>query len=149
MKQRRVPVMGEIILCPRWFGYYRASGLVVKRALLILATVISAAFGQVDPKEIVSQSIQNYERDWRAARTSWAYTQTDVTQSDGTQEVDVSEVIPLAGTPYERLLLKEGHPLTPAERRKEDRKYEKVMRQREKETPSEREARIHKYENER
>ena len=121
----------------------------MKRALLILATVISAAFGQVDPKEIVSQSIQNYERDWRAARTSWAYTQTDVTQSDGTQEVDVSEVIPLAGTPYERLLLKDGHPLPPAERRKEDRKYEKILRQREKETPSEREARIHKYENER
>jgi hypothetical protein len=121
----------------------------VKRALLILAAVIPAAYGQVDPQEIVSQSIRNYERDWRAARTNWAYTQTDVTQSDGTQEVDVSEVIPLAGTPYERLVLKDGHPLTPAERRKEDRKYEKVVRQREKETPSEREACIRKYENER
>lgn len=121
----------------------------VKRALLILATVISAASGQVDPKEIVSRSIANYERDWRAARTNWAYTQTDVTQADGTQQVDVSEVIPLGGTPYERLVQKDGQPLTPAERRKEDRKYEKVLRQREKETPAEREARIRKYENER
>jgi hypothetical protein len=121
----------------------------VKRALLILATVVSAAYGQVDPQEIVSRSIRNYERDWRAARTNWAYTQTDVTQSDGTQEVDVSEVMPLAGTPYERLILKDGHPLAPAEKRKEDRKYEKVLRQREKESPAEREARIRKYENER
>ena len=121
----------------------------MKRALLILAAAISTAYGQVDPREIVSQSIRNYERDWRAARTNWAYTQTDVTQSDGAQEVDVSEVIPLAGTPYERLVLKDGRPLTPAERRKEDRKYERVLAQREKETPSEREARIRKYENER
>ena len=121
----------------------------VKRALLILATVIAAAYGQVDPHEIVSQSIRNYERDWRAARTSWAYTQTDLIQSDGAQQVDVSEVIPLGGTPYGRLILKDGHPLTPAEQRKEDHKYEKVLRQREKETPSEREVRIRKYENER
>jgi hypothetical protein len=149
MKQRRFPVVDEIIQGPRRFGQYRASDLVVKRALLILATVISGAYGQVDPHEIVSRSIQNYERDWRAARTNWAYTQTDVTQSDGTREVDVSEVIPLVGTPYERLILKDGHPLTPDERRKEDRKYEKALRQREKETAAERDARIRKYENER
>lgn len=121
----------------------------MKRALLILATVTAAAYGQVDTKEIVSQSIRNYERDWRAARTSWAFTQTDITQSDGTKEVDVSEVIPLDGTPYERLVQKDGHPLTPAELRKEDRKYEKALRQREKETPPEREARIRKYESDR
>jgi hypothetical protein len=123
--------------------------LTVKRALLILAAVISAASGQVGPKEIVRQSIRNYQRDWRAARTNWTYTQTDVAQSDGTQEVAVSEVISLAGTPYARLVLRDGHPLTPAERRKEDRKYEKALRQREKETDSECEARIRKYENER
>lgn len=121
----------------------------MNRALLILTITISAAYGQVDPKEIVSQSIRNYERDWRACQTNWAYTQTDVNQSDGKQEVDVSEVTPLAGTPYERLVRKDGHPLTPAERRKEDRKYEKALHLRENETPSEREARIGKYVNER
>jgi len=109
----------------------------------------AAAYGQVDPTEIVSQSIRNYERNWRAARMDWAYTQTDVTKSDDTKEIEVSEVAPLGGTPYERLILKDGHPLPPAEQRKEERKYEKVRRQRENETPSEREERIRKYENER
>jgi hypothetical protein len=102
----------------------------------------------VDPKEIVSQSIRNYQSDWRAARANWAWTQTDVTQSDETK-VDVAEVTPLAGTPYERLVVKNGHPLASAEQRKEERKYEKALRQRESETPSEREERIHKYENQR
>jgi hypothetical protein len=104
------------------------------------------ASAPIDAKELVRVSIANYERDWRAAQTSWAYTQTDVTEADGTKEVEVSEVIPLDGTPYERLITKNGHPLTPAEQHKEDRKYEKAARQREKETPAEREARIRKYE---
>ena len=80
---------------------------------------------------------------------NWASTQTDITKSDGTKEVEVSEVIPLDGTPYERLIRKNGHPLTPAEQRKEDRKYERALRQREEETPAEREARIRKYDEQR
>jgi len=79
----------------------------------------------------------------------WAYTQTDITQADGTKEIEISEVIPLEGTPYERLMVKDGRPLSPEEKRKEDRKLEKAEEQREKESPAEREARIRKYENER
>lgn len=108
-----------------------------------------AAWGQVDPKALVARSIQNYERDWNAARADWTYTQTDTTRADGGKQVDVAEVVPLWGTPYERLIRKDGKPLTPAEQRKEDRKFERTMRQREKETPAEREARIRKYENDR
>jgi hypothetical protein len=121
----------------------------VSRAILIwLAASGIAAYGQVDPKALVDQSIRNYERDWRAA-INWASTETDITESDGTREVDVSEVLPLAGTPYDRLILKKGHPLTPSEQRKEDRKYQRTLREREQETPSEREARIRKYEEQR
>jgi hypothetical protein len=130
----------------------------VKRALLTSLTMFACVYAvsisaatldsrQVDAKELVRQSIVNYERDFRAAQKSWAYTQTDIIESDGTKGVEVSEVIPLDGTPYERLIARDGHPLTPAEQRKEDRKYERALRQREKETPSEREARIRKYEN--
>lgn len=108
-----------------------------------------AANGQVDPKELVRQSIRNYQRDWREASASWAYTQTDTTADDGTKQTEVSEIIPLCGTPYERLIRKDGQPLTQAEQRREDRKYERADHQRERETTSEREARILKYENER
>jgi hypothetical protein len=105
--------------------------------------------GPIDPKELVRQSIENYKRDWREASKTWAYTQIDTTASDDTKQIEVSEITPLCGTPYERLIRKDGLPLTPAEQRKEDRKYDHTRRQREHETPSEREARIRKYENER
>ena len=62
----------------------------MKGALLVsvaLATLVSAGSNPnpADPAEIVRQSIGNYERDWRAARLEWAYTQTDVTEADGTK----------------------------------------------------------------
>jgi hypothetical protein len=104
---------------------------------------------QPDAKEIVVRSIHNYERDWRASRNTFTYTQKDITEADGKRTVEVSEVMPLDGTPYERLISKDGRPLSPEERRKEEKKYEHAVRQREKETPAERKERIHKYERER
>ncbi len=126
----------------------------VTRSLLFSSLVAgflsaSAVYGQVDPKEIVRQSIQNYERDWRASRDTWTYTQKDLTQSDGTKAVEVSEIIPLDGTPYERLMSKDGHALTPEEQRKEERKYQRALRLREKESRDERAERIRKYDSER
>ncbi|MDP9052834.1 MAG: hypothetical protein M3N93_00805 [Acidobacteriota bacterium] len=109
----------------------------------------TAAYGQVSPKEIVRQSIENYQRDWRASRDAWTYTQKDVTEADGTKVVEVSEIIPLEGTPYERLVSKNGHSLSPGDQRKEDKKYEHALRTREKESPQERAERIRKYEGQR
>ncbi len=106
------------------------------------------AYGQPDPKALLLRSIENYERDWRAGM-HWGSTQTDVTRSDGTRAVEVSEVIPLEGTPYERLISKEGRPLTPEEQRKEDQKFQKAERERTRESPEERRERILKYETER
>lgn len=80
---------------------------------------------------------------------NWAWTQTDVSAADDKKEMTVSQMLPLGGTPYERLILKDGHPLTPEEQRKENRKFEKALNQREKEAASERAARIRKYETER
>ncbi|MGD1070127.1 MAG: hypothetical protein ABSB15_08300 [Bryobacteraceae bacterium] len=115
---------------------------------LICFAVLPCAYAQPDSKALLSESIHNYELDWRAGML-WGYTQTDVTRADGTDEVDVSEVVPLEGTPYERLIRKDGRPLTAEERRKEDRKFEKASRERKKESPEERAARIEKYESQR
>lgn len=79
----------------------------------------------------------------------WGYTQTDVVHNGDETTVELSEVMPLEGTPYERLIAKNGHPLTDAEKRKEDEKFRKALRERQSESPSERKARIQKYENER
>ena len=128
----------------------------MRRALLTWTVVAgcSVAFAHPESKEpdakgIVRESIHNYLRDWRAGRNTWTYTQKDITESDGKRDVEVSEVIPLDGTPYERLISKNGKPLSEEERRKEERKYEHALHQREKETPAERRERIAKYERER
>ncbi len=117
--------------------------------MLLLFAGVNSAWAEVNVKALVEQSVRNYERDWRTAATDWSCVQTDVSRSGAKQETDVSEVVPLAGTPYDRLLKKDGQPLSPAAQRKEERKYEHVSRERAEETPDERAARIRKYENER
>ena len=72
--------------------------------LFSLALGSAIAQAQVNPKDLVRQSIVNYEHDWQAAGMNWASTETDMKESEGRKEVDVSEVIPLAGTPYDRLI---------------------------------------------
>jgi hypothetical protein len=108
----------------------------------------SAAWGQVDARAIVRTSVVNCERDWRASM-SWVWTQTDVSASDDKKEATVSEMVPLNGTPWARLIMKDGLPLTPDEQRRENRKFARVQKQRDSESPAERDARIRKYEDER
>jgi len=120
--------------------------LPVKRLALLSLVLVSTAWGQTDIREIVRKSIVNYERAWKA-QVNWAWTQTDTTASDDKEEVDVSEFVPLYGTPYERLIEKNGHPLTAEEQRVENHKYRKALKERERESPSERAARILKFEN--
>lgn len=117
-------------------------------AVLVLSGVPFISAQQPDPVALVRQSIQNYERDWREAM-SWEYRQTDVTHPDGTKEVDVSEIAPLGGTPYEKLVLKDSQPLSKEQQKKEEHKFNKAARQREEETPAEHLERVRKYEAER
>src|ERR1700749_714199 len=114
------------------------------RSVLLSLVCVSTVWGQLEPKEIVRKAIVNYGRDWREQR-KWAWTETDITASDDTKEVEVGEVAPLYGTPYERLIRKNGHPLPAEEQRREDRKYQRALKERENETPAERAARIRKY----
>ncbi len=114
------------------------------RSVLLSFVVVSTVWGQLVPKEIVRRAMVNYGRDWHEQR-KWAWTETDITSSDDTKEVEVSEIGPLYGTPYDRLIRKNGHPLSPEEQRKETRKYEKALKERKDETPAERAARIRKY----
>ena len=120
----------------------------MKRSIFLSLAIVSAAWGQMNIQQIVRTSIQNYGHDWRE-ELNWAWTQTDVTVSGDTKETKVSEIGPLGGTPYERLTGKNGGPLTPEAQRRENRKYEKTLKEREKESPAEQAARIGKYERDR
>jgi hypothetical protein len=117
-------------------------------AILISLCGASGYAQQPDVKALIRKSVENYERDWRTGMR-WSYTQTDLTRSEGGKEVEVVEVLPIEGTPYDHLVSKDGKPLSAEEKRKEDQKYEKVVRQRRAESPAERRARIEKYESDR
>jgi hypothetical protein len=104
----------------------------------------AAMCAQPDVTALVKQSIANHDRAWRE-QTQWQYKQTDTTYSGGEKHLETSEVIPLFGTPYERLIAKDGQPLSPAEQKAEVQKYEKAFEKRQKESPAERAARIKKY----
>ena len=107
--------------------------------------VIPVLFGQVDPKALLRQSVDNYNHNWRAGM-AWAYTTTEVTDSAGEKDVTVTEVIPIAGTPYDRVVVKGGQKLKGDDAAREQQKFEKTCREREKESPSERAARMRKIE---
>ncbi len=118
-------------------------------ALLGLA-VPSAYCAELSARDIVTQSIANYDKDWEAA-LKFSYTETEITKdsSDRTKHVELSRVSVLDGTPYSRLIAKDGHPLTGDEARKENEKFEKAMDTREHETPEQHARRLRKYRNER
>jgi hypothetical protein len=116
------------------------------KCLLVAAILLAdAAYCAVpDAKSLIAESIDAYEHDWRAGMCL-AYTQTDTIESENGRNVEVSEIGPLAGPPYERLIRRNGQPLTAAEQRKSDEKYEDALKHRTSESPAERQARIKKY----
>jgi hypothetical protein len=109
---------------------------------MLLATAAAGAPHNV--AALVKQSIANHDRVWRE-QTQWRYKQIETTYSGGEKHVETSEVIPLFGTPYDRLIAKDGHPLSPEEQKIEEQKFEKAFEKRQKESPAERAARIKKY----
>jgi len=93
---------------------------------------------------IVHRSIQTNDADWKA-QTQYSFLRSDVSGS----ERQTFEVTMLEGSPYERLLALNDKPLRPEQRRQEQEKFEREVRDRRSETPRQRHARITKYENDR
>ena len=118
------------------------------KLFLIAVAGVTALWGEVDARELVRKSLANYQRDWHAA-LNYSYTEQDIEQKSGGKMVSVSDVTTIEGTPYEKLISKDGHPLTEAEKRKEQEKYEKAVAQRHSETPAQRHKRIADYEKQR
>ena len=113
-------------------------------ALLILsgAAIASAS----DARQIVAQSIANYEKDYHAA-LKYNYTQREVEQTEAGQKVTVSQVSVVAGMPFERVLTRNGQPLPPDLQRREDEKYKKFLAERS--TPQAQRRKLAEYENNR
>lgn len=116
---------------------------------LVFALVFAfPVLGEPDAGELVRKSLDNYQRDWRAA-VNYTYTQRNVEMKSGTRIITVSQVTSIHGTPYQRLMEKDGRPLTSAEAAREQEKYDKTLAERSHESPAERRKRIADYQKQR
>ena len=115
-----------------------------------IAIVSGVAYG-ADPsaRDLVEKSIFNHDNDWSAA-LDFTYRLSDVTASGAGEPktTEVSQISVLNGTPYTRLVGKNGSPLTPEEARREDEKFQKAAAVRDRETAEQRARRIRKYQEE-
>jgi hypothetical protein len=118
--------------------------------LLLAATVClplaSASPPTPDPSAdaIIQKSVEANERDWQAA-PNYSYTVTTRKANGSITE----QVIMIGGSPYHKLIRRNGKPLSAAEQKHEEQKYQNAQARRNGENSSDAAARIAKYDKER
>ena len=111
-------------------------------ALAILWSIF--AFAQENVATIIQRSAEANERDLEAVPQFDNYERDRNKDGDKTYSVTM-----LYGTPYERLIAINGHPLSADRQKQEQKKYEDEASKRQRESHDERSKRIAKYEAER
>ena len=117
----------------------------------LLFLTVGVACAEVDPLEIVRRSVAVDDRSWQLAR-NYTYVQRDVFRElDGKGKVTntrvrIRDVLYIGHRPYRRLLEKDGHPLTPDEEKKEQRKLDRAVAERSRENEAERAKQVAEYE---
>jgi len=128
-------------------GLARKAGAAVSAAFLVSAALgADAASGRVE--EIVARSVQNTNADWAAA-PRWDFTEHDVITKDGKKIVKASEVTMIDGSPYNKPIAWNGHPLSAAQAANEERKLQQETARRRDESPAARQKRIAEYQKQR
>jgi hypothetical protein len=118
--------------------------------LLVLFGVQVAVVLAADPREIVRRALELNARD-KQLTNDYDYLQREETRElDRSGKVRVRkdetwDVIPLEGSPYKRLVSRDGRPLSPAEQELEDQKVRAVAQERRNETPEERAHRLEEW----
>src|ERR1017187_1567734 len=90
------------------------------RALLLILASASALLGQADAREIVRRAVAADERNWKVARNYTFSERVNLKYLDSqggvkSQEVRIQDVMLLDGSPYRRLVARDGLPLPPVE----------------------------------
>jgi hypothetical protein len=97
------------------------------RLLIPLFLVSTAAIAAgPDARQIMEQSLANYEKDCHAA-LGYNFTQREVEKTDSGQKVTVSQWSVVAGLPFEKVIARNGQPLSAEQQRKEEEKYKKFL----------------------
>jgi hypothetical protein len=109
--------------------------------LMIAFFAVSVAWGQETAATIIQRSVEANNRDLAAAP------QFDWTERDRNKDGDKTYAVTmLFGSPYNRLIAIDGHPLDPEKQAEEQKKFEQEKADREHESPDKRAERIAKYE---
>src|SRR5690348_2302443 len=125
-------------------GHLGGASKIAKRKLIVLTVLLSWSIclsAQEDAATIIKKSAEANDRDWAAAP------QFDDSERDIDKNGDRTyEVTMLFGSPYQRLIALNGHDLSPAKQKDEQRKYEQAVNDRQHESSDKRSQRIAKYE---
>ena len=110
--------------------------------ILLFCSITS--FAQENVASIIRRSVEANNRDWAAVP------EFDNCERDRTKDGDKTYAVTiLYGSPYQRLIAVNGHPVSPEKEKEEQRKYQQAVEQRKHESPDKRAVRIAKYEAER
>lgn len=119
------------------------------KLLVVFGVQISLALA-ADPRDIVRKAVELNARDTQLA-INYNYLQRQETREVGRSgdsrilKDETWDIIPLEGSPYKRLVERDGRPLSPAERKVEDQKLQAAADERRNETAEQHERRLEEW----
>ncbi|HEX3877413.1 MAG TPA: hypothetical protein VHW24_10525 [Bryobacteraceae bacterium] len=122
--------------------------LIVAFALFLPCTSWGANLASDRVEDIVRRSVSNINADWNAA-PQYDFTERDIVTRHGKRLTKTSQVIMIAGSPYNKLIAMNGEPLSAAQTAEQNRKVAEETDRRGNESSSAKQKRIAEYQKER
>jgi hypothetical protein len=118
--------------------------------LLVLVGVQVSVVLAADPREIVQKAVEANARDTQLANDYNYLQRLETRELDRSGKVRVRkdetwDVIPLEGSPYKRLVSRDGQPLSAAERQFEEHRLQAAAEERHTETPEQHARRLEEW----
>ena len=108
--------------------------------LTLAAAGMAAAAPSIDVPALIQRSVEANNRDWQAA-PNYRYLETDRDHDGG----KTYQVLMILGSPYRKLVALQGEPLSAARQADEQRRLERTIALRRRESPSQRAQRVSAY----
>jgi hypothetical protein len=123
-----------------------AAAAMYKRFLAGLTIACSAlAASPPDAHELMARAVKVAEGNWTEA-PNYSFVRAEAKSKRGSQPVKtVYEVLIIEGSPYQKTVVEDGHPLSALRAHEEEQKLHRERAKREKESVHERRRRIEKY----
>lgn len=98
-----------------------------------------------DAHELMARAVKVAEEDWTEA-PNYSFVRADAKSKRGSPPVKtVYQVLMIEGSPYQKIVAVDGHPLAPLRAQEEEQKLQRERAKRERESARERSRRIEKY----